>query len=85
MGLEQLQKTVSILEWDRTSHPEKHKQDVDETASCALLRACVLRNMKQFAEAREVLKTEILNHDKYVCLFARLLHLVVLDWTLINC
>ena len=61
---EQLQMTLDILEWTRTSEPEKHKADLDETATHALLRAAVLRNMKQYSTARQVLKTEILSHDR---------------------
>jgi hypothetical protein len=52
------------LQWERTSHPEKHKADLDEAGIQSLLRACTLRNMKKFDDAREILKTEILNHEK---------------------
>lgn len=61
---DQLQKTLDILDWSRTSEPEKFKSDLDERAPHALLRAAVLRNMKQYKQAREVLKTEILKHDR---------------------
>lgn len=61
---EQLQQTLHILEWCRTSQPEKHKADLDERAIQALLRSAVLRNMKQYISAREVLNSEILNHDR---------------------
>ena len=64
-GLEQLEKSLAALQWQRTSHPEKHQADLDESAINALLRACVLRNLKRFDEAREILKNEILNHDRY--------------------
>jgi hypothetical protein len=55
---------LDILEWTRTSEPEKHMADLDERASQALLRSAVLRNMKQYSAARELLETEILCHDR---------------------
>lgn len=61
---EQLERTLDILEWTRTSEPEKHIADLDERASQALLRSAVLRNMKQYSAARELLETEILCHDR---------------------
>ena len=61
---EQLQKTLSILEWTRTGVPEKYEADLDERATQALLRSAVLRNLKQYSLAREVLKTEILKHER---------------------
>ena len=61
---EQLQKTLDILQWNRTSEPERHEADLDERATQALLHAAVLRNMKKFDSARELLKTEILSHDR---------------------
>lgn len=64
MGPEQLNKTLDILEWSRTSHPEKHKTNLDETAACSLLQACLVRSLGKFDEAHKILKTEILNHDK---------------------
>ncbi|KAK2626572.1 hypothetical protein QTJ16_003747 [Diplocarpon rosae] len=60
----QLQKSMDCLSWTRTSHAEKFEGDLDETAIHAVLRACILRNLGKFAEAREVLETEVLNHDK---------------------
>lgn len=72
MAPEQLRKTMNILQWERTSHPEKHKADLDETAACALLRACMLRSLGKYDEARTMLKTEILKHDKYVSSFGLL-------------
>jgi hypothetical protein len=64
MAPEQLQKTLDILEWSRTSYPEKHKADLDERAVCSLLRASLFRSLGKFDEAHKILKTEILNHDK---------------------
>ena len=73
MALEQLQKTMYILQCERTAYPEKHKADLDETAICSLIRASLLRSMGKFDEARRMLKTEILNHDRWVTLPIRCL------------
>lgn len=62
----QLQQSLDCLSWSRTSHPEKFETDLDETAIHAVLRACIARNMGKYAEARAVLETEVLSHDKYV-------------------
>jgi hypothetical protein len=61
---EQLQTTLDILEWSRTGEPQRHQADLYERATQALLRAVVLRNMKQLSLARELLETEILNHER---------------------
>jgi hypothetical protein len=61
---EQLQQTMDILDWSRTTHPDKHEPDLDERATQAVLRAAVLRNMKQYSQAREILRTEVLSHDR---------------------
>jgi hypothetical protein len=64
MAPEQLNKTLDILDWSRTSHPEKHTKNLDETATCSLLRASLIRSLGKFDEAHTILKTEILSHDK---------------------
>lgn len=66
MGQVELEKSLAALRWDRTTQPEKHEADLDEVAICALLRACVLRNMQKFENSRSILYTEILSHDKYI-------------------
>ncbi|KAK6586561.1 hypothetical protein PZA11_001618 [Diplocarpon coronariae] len=62
----QLQRSLDCLSWTRTSHPGRFEGDLDETAIHAVLRACILRNLGMFAEAREILETEVLNHDKNI-------------------
>lgn len=62
----ELEKSMAVLQWERTSQPERHKADFDESAIHALLRACVLRNMRMFEETRELLQTEIISHDRCV-------------------
>jgi len=61
---DQLQKSLDCLSWDRTSHAENFKADLDETAIHAVLRAALIRNLGRYDEAREILTTEILPHDK---------------------
>jgi hypothetical protein len=63
-SVDELQKSLHILQWERTDQPDRHKGDLDEVAIHALLRACVLRNMRKFDEARAILKTDILSHEK---------------------
>ncbi len=60
----QLQKSLDILQWERASHPEKHQDDLDETAIQALLEAAALKNLRKYDEARDLLKSEVLNHDR---------------------
>lgn len=63
-NLDELQKSMNVLAWDRVEQQEKHKSDLDETATHALLKAAILRNMGKYKEARETLKVNILCHDK---------------------
>ena len=64
MAPEQLQKTKDILQWERTSYAERLKDSLDETAVCALLRASLLRNSRDWEASRTMLKTELLAHKK---------------------
>jgi hypothetical protein len=61
---EQLEKSLKLLDWDRTGQPAKHKEDLDETAIHAVLQAAILRNLKRYVEARAILVDEVLNHDR---------------------
>lgn len=60
----ELQKSLDILDWERVTHPEKMKTDLDETGPQAMLRAAFLKNLGRYDEARELLKAEVLNHDR---------------------
>jgi hypothetical protein len=60
----ELQKVLDIIQWSRASLPEKHESNVDERAIQALVRATCLRNLGRFEDTRELLKTEVLSHDK---------------------
>lgn len=64
MNPEELEITLANLEWNRATHPEKHTTNLDETALHALLTATILRCQEKFDEARNLLTTEILVHDK---------------------
>lgn len=66
MGGPALEKSLKALDWSMTSYPERHKADLDEVALQALLNATVTRTLGNFSEARQVLTTNILNHDKSV-------------------
>jgi hypothetical protein len=59
-----LEKTLDILKWERVSHTEKFKDDLDETAIHAVINAAVLRNLERRDEARGFLTGKILNHDR---------------------
>lgn len=61
---EQLQKTLSLLDWNRTNQPEKFQEDLDETAIYWVIRACLTRNLGKYNDAKQILQTEILNHDR---------------------
>jgi hypothetical protein len=60
----QLQKVLDIIQFSRASNPEKHETNVDERAIHFLIRATCLRGLGRFEDAREILKTEVLSHDK---------------------
>jgi len=59
-----LEKTLSTLSWERVSHGDKFKGDLDETAIHAIINATTLRNLGRRDEAREFLNGQILNHDR---------------------
>lgn len=60
----ELQQSLDLLVWDRVYQPERHQTNLDEMAIYALVKACILRNMERFEEAREVLESEILSHNR---------------------
>ena len=61
---EQLQRSLDLLDWSRTSAPEKFRADLDETAIQAVLRACMFRNLARHDDSRELLRSEVLNHER---------------------
>ncbi|CAG7555267.1 unnamed protein product [Fusarium equiseti] len=70
MGPAELEKAVGGMSWDRcTAKPEvveKIKAEVDEMGSWALITASLYKSQKKFEEAREMLETHILKHDRIV-------------------
>jgi hypothetical protein len=68
MGPAELEKAVGGMSWDRcTAKPEvveKIKAEIDEMGSWALITASLYRNQKKFVEARELLETHVLKHDR---------------------
>ncbi|RBR25069.1 uncharacterized protein FIESC28_02126 [Fusarium coffeatum] len=70
MGPAELEKAVGGMSWDRcTAKPEvveKIKAEIDEMGSWALITASLYRSQKKFEEAREMLETHVLKHDRIV-------------------
>lgn len=66
MNVSELETSLEKLDWGRTSHPEKHKANLDEVAIHTLLTACIFRNLGRFEEAKKTLQEGILDHDAYV-------------------
>ncbi|KAM0344902.1 hypothetical protein ACHAPU_007035 [Fusarium lateritium] len=70
MGSAELEKAVAGISWDRcTAKPEvveKIKAEIDEMGSWALINASLFRNQNKFAEARELLETYVLKHDRMI-------------------
>ncbi|KAG9229263.1 outer membrane protein-like protein iml2 [Amylocarpus encephaloides] len=59
-----LEKSLANIQWDRTSHPNKFEDDLDEKAVKALLESCMLRNLGKYDEARALLNEGILRYDR---------------------
>jgi hypothetical protein len=68
MGPTELEKALAGMSWGRCTGPpevvEKIKAEIDEMGSWALISASLLRNQKKFVEAREMLETHVLKHDR---------------------
>jgi hypothetical protein len=59
-----LEISMTKLEWSTTeANPLWAKEGLDEHAILAVLKASILRNMKKPEKAREIIETEILNHE----------------------
>ncbi len=61
---EELRKSIELLDWARTENPDRFKDDLDETAIQAVLKASFLRNLGSLDEASEILETQVLNHER---------------------
>jgi len=64
MSRAELDVSMVKLDFARATHPEKHETNLDEVAIQTLLKSTILRNCGQLAEAREILMSEIMKHDK---------------------
>ncbi len=65
MPMVELERSQHNLEWSHATHPDKFMSDMDEMGLRSLLKSCVLRNLGKFDEARELLVTDIMCHDRY--------------------
>ncbi|KAF5019485.1 hypothetical protein F66182_8492 [Fusarium sp. NRRL 66182] len=70
MGPAELEKAISNMRWERcTAKPEvvdKIKAEVDEMGLWALINSSLLRSQKKFVEARDMLETHVLKHERIV-------------------
>ncbi|KAI9775970.1 MAG: Tetratricopeptide repeat protein 39C [Geoglossum umbratile] len=64
MDPSKLQDSLAALAWSTDSNEHWSRESLDERAINAVLRATILRSLGRFGEAREILKTEILSHDR---------------------
>ncbi|MCJ1400166.1 hypothetical protein MMC11_003370 [Xylographa trunciseda] len=62
----QLQSSLAALAWseDPVHNPHSHLEGLDEHAILAVLRAAIFRAQGEHAVARDVLKKEVINHDR---------------------
>ncbi|CAG8886421.1 unnamed protein product [Penicillium egyptiacum] len=67
MTNEQLQESLTRLEWCESENNETwSREGTEEKAILELLRAAVLRSLYRHDEAKMILQTRVLNHDKSV-------------------
>ncbi|KAH0544063.1 hypothetical protein FGG08_001681 [Glutinoglossum americanum] len=59
-----LQDSLVALAWSTNSNEHWPRESLDEQAINAILRATILRSLERYNEARAILKTEILIHDR---------------------
>ncbi|KIW99698.1 uncharacterized protein Z518_11111 [Rhinocladiella mackenziei CBS 650.93] len=60
MNEQQLQESLDNLAWSETT-PHWDEEDIDELSILAVLRAVILRNLRQHDKSKEELKTNLLN------------------------
>jgi hypothetical protein len=64
---EQLQESLARLEWCESENNKTwSREGTEEKAILELLRAAVLRSLYRHDEAKKILQTRVLNHDKSV-------------------
>ncbi|KAJ5794168.1 Outer membrane protein IML2 mitochondrial/Tetratricopeptide repeat protein 39 [Penicillium paradoxum] len=65
MTNEQLEESLSRLAWcESATNKTWSREGAEEKAILELLRAAVLRSLCRYDEAKKILKTRVLNHDK---------------------
>ncbi|PLN81507.1 mitochondrial outer membrane protein iml2 [Aspergillus taichungensis] len=65
MTTEQLEESLEKLAWsENPANKTWSKEGVEEKAILQLLRAAVFRSMRKHDQAREILKTDVLHHEK---------------------
>jgi hypothetical protein len=65
MKPEELDESLKNLAWSESSENKTwHRESVDEHAILALLRAAVLRSLRRHDEAKELLQSQVLRHDR---------------------
>ncbi|KAJ5185621.1 Outer membrane protein IML2 mitochondrial/Tetratricopeptide repeat protein 39 [Penicillium cf. griseofulvum] len=65
MTNEQLEESLTRLEWCESENNKTwSREGIEEKAILELLRAAVLRSMFRHDEAKDILQTRVLNHDK---------------------
>lgn len=65
-GAVELEKCLDLLKEERMSHPEKCKEDDDDSSIHILLRGCMFRNLGRIEETRKLLTEEIVDSERYV-------------------
>lgn len=66
MRAEQLEDSLARLLWstDKSRNPHWDKEDLDEHAIIAVLRAATLRQLKRTAESKDILQSQVIMHDR---------------------
>ncbi|KAI9698956.1 MAG: Mitochondrial outer membrane protein iml2 [Candelina mexicana] len=65
MRMEHLDKSLACLSWSSSSeNPNWDRESLDEQAIQSVLRAAVLRNMRMYPQARQLLSMNVINHDR---------------------
>jgi hypothetical protein len=64
MDSSKLQDSLAALAWSTDSNEHWSRESIDEHAISAVLHATILRVLGRCGEAREILKTKVLSHDR---------------------
>ena len=64
MNTSQLEQSLSRLSWSETSNSQWKHEGTDEKALLSVLYGTTLRNLQRYEEAKKVLRSGVLSHDK---------------------